>query len=66
LLDEIMPPRPRIQITLVLVLVIALCVFVPGFLYFTELALRELRLMWGVILVLALVLWVLTRLRPRK
>lgn len=61
-----MPSRPRMQITLLLVLVIALCVFVPGFLYFTELALRELRLMWGIILVLAVVLWLLTRLRPRR
>ncbi len=58
-------PRPRIQLTLVVLLVIALCVFVPGFLYFTELALRELRLMWGIILVLAVVLWLLTRRRPR-
>ncbi len=61
-----MPSRPRMQITLLLVLVIALCVFVPGFLYFTELALRELRFMWGIILVLAVVLWLLTRLRPRR
>ncbi len=61
-----MPSRPRMQITLLLVLVIALCIFVPGVLYFTELALRELRLMWGIILVLAVVLWLLTRLRPRR
>ncbi len=58
-------PRPRIQLTLVVLLVIGLCVFVPGFLYFTELALRELRLMWGIILVLAVALWLLTRRRPR-
>ncbi len=61
-----MPSHPRMQITLLLVLVIALCVFVPGVLYFTELALRELRFMWGIILVLAVVLWLLTRLRPRR
>ena len=61
-----MPSRPRMQLALALILVIALCVFVPGVLYFTELALRELRLMWGVILLLAVVLWLLTRLRPRK
>jgi len=54
------------QVTLVLILVVALGVFVPGVLYFTELALRELRLMWGIILVLAILLWLLTRLRPRK
>ena len=61
-----MPPRPRLQVTLAVVLVVALCVFVPSFLYFTELALRELRFMWWLILLLGIIFWLLTRLRPKQ
>ena len=59
-------PRSRLQVTLVIVLLIALGVFVPGFLYFTELALRELRFMWWLILLLGGAIWLLTRLGPKK
>jgi hypothetical protein len=66
-LDESMPaPRNRLNLILGLYLVIALCVFVPGFLYFTELALRELRFMWWLILLLVGVLWLLTALGRKR
>jgi hypothetical protein len=54
-------PRHRLQVTLVIVLLIALGVFVPGLLYFTELALRELRFMWWLLLLLGGAIWLLTR-----
>jgi hypothetical protein len=61
-----MPSRPRLPITLALALLVALCVFVPSVLYFTELALRELRLMWWLILLLGGVIWLLARLERKK
>ena len=61
-----MPSRPRLPVTLAIILVVALCVVVPGVLYFTELALRELRLMWWLILLLGGVIWLLTRLERKK
>jgi hypothetical protein len=51
---------------LAIFLVVALCLFVPGFLYFTELALRELRFVWWLILVLVGVLWLLTALGRKR
>jgi len=54
-----MPTRRRLSLTLAVVLLAALCVFVPSFLYFTELALRELRLAWWLILLLAVAVWLL-------
>ena len=65
-LDGAMPSSRRMPVLLILALVLALAVFVPGFLYVTELALRELRLLWGAILVLALAFWLLTRARPKR
>ena len=59
-------PRSRLQVTLVIVLLIVLGVFVPGLLYFTELALRELRFMWWLILLLGGAIWLLTRLGRKK
>jgi len=59
-------PRSRLQVTLAIVLLVALVVFVPGFLYFTELALRELRFMWWLILLLGGAIWLLTRLGRKK
>jgi hypothetical protein len=56
-----MPSRSRLRTTLAIALLVALVVFVPGFLYFTELALRELRLMWWLILLLGGLIWLLTR-----
>ena len=61
-----MPARPRLQLTLVLVLLVALCAFIPGVLYFTELALRELRFMWWLIVLLGGVIWLLTRLKRKE
>jgi hypothetical protein len=61
-----MPARPRLQLTLVFVLLVALCVFIPGVLYFTELALRELRFMWWLILLLGGVIWLLARLKRKE
>jgi hypothetical protein len=61
-----MPSRPRLPVTLAIVLLVALCVFVPSVLYFTELALRELRLMWWLILLLGGAIWLLTRLERKK
>lgn len=52
-------PQKRLSFMLVVVLLAALAVFVPGFLYFTELALRELRFMWWLILLLIGALWLL-------
>jgi hypothetical protein len=56
-----MPSRSRLRTTLAIALLVVLVVFVPGFLYFTELALRELRLMWWLILLLGGLIWLLTR-----
>jgi hypothetical protein len=59
-------PRNRLNFALVVVLVVALCVFVPSFLYVTELALRELRFMWWLILLLAGAIWLLGALGRKK
>jgi hypothetical protein len=59
-------PRNRLNFALVVVLIVALCVFVPGFLYVTELALRELRFMWWLILLLAGAIWLLGVLGRKK
>jgi len=56
-----MPSRRRLPIILVIVLLVALGVFVPSALYFTELALRQLRFLWWLILLLGVALWLLTR-----
>lgn len=66
-LDEAMPsPRNRLNLVLAVVLLAALAVFVPSFLYFTELALRELRFMWWLILLLGAAIWLLTGLARKK
>jgi hypothetical protein len=59
-------PRNRLSFALAVVLLAAVAVFVPGFLYFTELALRELRFMWWLILLLIGAIWLLGTLRPKK
>ena len=59
-------PRKRLSLLLAVVLLAALAVFVPSFLYFTELALRELRFMWWLILLLGGAIWLLTRLGRKK
>ncbi|MDD2763370.1 MAG: hypothetical protein PHE83_05280 [Opitutaceae bacterium] len=51
----------RRQMTLVLLLLAALCVVVPGVLRVTEMALRELRFMWWLLLLLGGVIWLLWR-----
>jgi len=61
-----MPSRRRLQVTLAIVLLIALAVFVPGVLYFTEMALRELRFMWWLILLLGGAIWLLSRGEQKK
>lgn len=61
-----MSSRPRLPATLAIALFVALCVFVPGFLYFTELALRELRVGWWLIVLLAGLVFLLTRHKPEK
>jgi hypothetical protein len=61
-----MSSRPRLTATLALALLVALCVFVPSVLYFTELALRELRIMWWLILLLGAIIWLLMRLERKK
>jgi len=55
----------RLRFTLVLVLLVALCVFVPSVLYFTELALRELRVVWWLLLLIGGLLWLLALGRRR-
>jgi hypothetical protein len=65
-LDGFMPSRSRLQFTLVLVVLVALCVFVPGMLYFTELALRELRFLWWLVLLIGGLIWLLAHLRRKK
>lgn len=66
-LDEVMPsPRNRLSLILAVVLLIVLAVFVPSLLYFTELALRELRYIWWLILLLAAAVWLLGAVRPKK
>jgi hypothetical protein len=59
-------PRNRLHLVLAVVLLAALAVFVPSFLYFTELALRELRFMWWLILLLGAAIWLLTGLARKK
>ncbi|HUL54960.1 MAG TPA: hypothetical protein VLT83_16275 [Opitutaceae bacterium] len=61
-----MPSRRRLPIILVIVLLVALGVFVPGALYFTEMALRQLRFLWWLILLLGVALWLLTRGEGKK
>ena len=56
-----MPSPDRRQVALVLVLLAALCVVVPGVLRVTEMALRELRFMWWLLLLLGGVIWLLWR-----
>ncbi|MFA5057716.1 MAG: hypothetical protein WC485_06350 [Opitutaceae bacterium] len=56
-----MPSPDRRQVALVLVLLAALCVVVPGGLRATEMALRELRFMWWLLLLLGGVIWLLWR-----
>jgi hypothetical protein len=53
--------RKQLKLALVIVLLVALALFVPSLLYFTELALRQLRLMWWLILLLAGAIWLLGR-----
>jgi hypothetical protein len=53
--------RKQLKLALVIVLLVALALFVPSLLYFTELALRQLRLMWWLILLLAGAIWLLSR-----
>ena len=65
-LDRAMPSRSRLQFTLVLVLLVALCLFVPGVLYFAEGALRELRLIWWLLLVIGGLAWLLALGRPKQ
>lgn len=59
-------PQKRLSFMLVVVLLAALAVFVPGFLFFTELALRELRFLWWLILLLIGALWLLGALGRKK
>lgn len=59
-------PRKRLSLLLVVVLLAALIVFIPSFLYFTELALRELRFMWWLILLIAAAIWLLGVLGRKK
>jgi len=59
-------PRKRLSLALAVVLLAALAVFVPGFLYFTELALRELRFLWWLILLLVGAIWLLGALGRKK
>jgi len=61
-----MPSRSRLQFTLVLVLLVALCLFVPSVLYFAEVALRELRLIWWLLLVIGGLAWLLALGRPKQ
>lgn len=61
-----MPSRHRLQVVLAIALLIALCVFIPSFLYFTELALRELRVMWWLILLLGGLIWILIGLGSKR
>jgi hypothetical protein len=51
--------RKQLQLALVIVLLVALALFVPTVLYFTEMALRQLRMMWWLILLLAGAIWLL-------
>jgi hypothetical protein len=59
-------PRKRLSLLLAVALLAALAVFVPSFLYFTELALRELRFMWWLILLLGAAIWLLRGLARKK
>jgi hypothetical protein len=58
--------RKQLKLALVIVLLVALALFVPSLLYFTELALRQLRMMWWLILVLAVAIWLLSAREPKK
>jgi hypothetical protein len=59
-------PQKRLSFSLAVVLLVALAVFVPSFLYFTELALRELRFFWWLILLLVGAIWLLGALGRKK
>jgi len=61
-----MPSRSRLQFTLILVLLVALCLFVPSILYFAEVALRELRLIWWLLLLIGGLAWLLALGRRKR
>jgi hypothetical protein len=54
-----MPSRSRLWFLLFLVLGVVLCVLVPGFVYVGRVALRELRVIGWLLLVIAGLLWLL-------
>ncbi len=58
--------RNRLGFALVIGLMAVLAFFVPAVFYFTELALRELRFMWWLILLFAGLIWLLTALGRKK
>ncbi len=60
-----MPARRRLVVTLAILLLVALCALVPGLLYATEVALRQLRLLWWLVLLLGALAWLLLRSRRR-
>lgn len=56
-----MPVRRRLVVALAILLLIALGVLVPGLLYAAETALRGLRILWWLLLLLGALVWLLAR-----
>jgi len=56
-----MSPRSRaaIQLAVLLAVIVVLCLLFPSVLGFVELAAREIRYLWWLILILALALWLI-------
>ena len=56
-----MTPRPRaaIQLAVLVTVIVVLCLLFPPVLGFVELAARELRYLWWLILILALAIWLI-------
>jgi hypothetical protein len=61
-----MPSRNRLWFLLVLVLGVVLCVLVPGLLYVGRVALREMRVIGWLLVVIAALLWLLLAAGRRK
>ena len=56
----------NIRFAVIGIVVLGALVVFPALLRGIELAARQLRLMWGVILLIAVVIWVLSALRPKR
>ncbi|QYM79006.1 hypothetical protein K0B96_17140 [Horticoccus luteus] len=60
------PRLSRFALTAALIALVLLCLLFPRMLAFAEIAGRELRYLWWLVLIIAVCLWLSFKLRPRK